>query len=387
MRLLIVDDQYPDAELSAHQIARSGYPCTWRRVETEAEFRKQLREFEPHLILSDFSMPQYDGLSALELAKSEAPEVPFIFVSGTIGEKRATEALTRGAADYVSKRDLTRLAPAVRRVMNDPGAPASREASRGLEQRLRIALKERQFTVYYQPLIERVSGRIAAVEALLRWRDPHSGMISPGLFLPTLEETGLIIPVGEWVLSKTLQDFARWRSIGLPKIRVAVNMSSTELGRRGFADYFLNAARLARTSAGIDIEITEGALLDNPENLRQNLKSLRAEGVRVAIDDFGMVHSSLSRLSEFPVDSLKIDRAFISHLSARPQSQLIVSTIIATARTYGLRTVAQGVETIEQLEILDRLGCEQSQGYLHSPPVSAEDLELLVASRATEAQP
>ncbi len=212
-------------------------------------------------------------------------------------------------------------------------------------------------------------------------------MISPGLFLPTLEETGLIIPVGEWVLSKTLQDFARWRSIGLPKIRVAVNMSSTELGRRGFADYFLNAARLARTSAGIDIEITEGALLDNPENLHQNLKSLRAEGVRVAIDDFGMVHSSLSRLSEFPVDSLKIDRAFISHLSARPQSQLIVSTIIATARTYGLRTVAQGVETIEQLEILDRLGCEQSQGYLHSPPVSAEDLELLVASRATEAQP
>src|ERR1700736_1471590 len=113
LRLLIVDDQHPDAELSALQIARGGYPCTWRRVETEADFSTGLREFAPDLILSDFTLPQYNGLSALELAVNEAPGVPFIFVSGTIGEKRASEALARGAADYASKNDLTRLVPPV----------------------------------------------------------------------------------------------------------------------------------------------------------------------------------------------------------------------------------------------------------------------------------
>src|ERR1700736_1092880 len=130
LRLLIVDDQHPDAELSALQIARGGYPCTWRRVETEADFSTELREFAPDLILSDFTLPQYNGLSALELAVNEAPGVPFIFVSGTIGEKRAAEALARGAADYVSKNDLTRLVPAVKRVMPDPSAVAASLAIR-----------------------------------------------------------------------------------------------------------------------------------------------------------------------------------------------------------------------------------------------------------------
>ena len=125
LRLLIVDDQQPDAELSARQIARGGYPCTWRRVETEAEFRAELRGFAPDLIISDFTLPQYDGLSALKLAVSEAPGVPFIFVSGTIGEKRAAEALTRGAADYVSKNDLTRLVPALTRVLGESGASSA----------------------------------------------------------------------------------------------------------------------------------------------------------------------------------------------------------------------------------------------------------------------
>jgi diguanylate cyclase (GGDEF)-like protein len=741
LRLLIVDDQHPDAELSALQIARGGYPCTWRRVETEADFSTELREFAPDLILSDFTLPQYNGLSALELAVSEAPGVPFIFVSGTIGEKRAAEALARGAADYVSKDDLTRLVPAVKRVMTEPSALAIQKASnervhrltgalqmlsgmraaattthtlaalleqacrsihgtnqyeysfivlidshshthtahtvmwtgagadrgtgthfqvgtteatdssvigrvlrtgksiacldidqytgplseqergaaqpasafvslplliadkaigaltvgtaththiseqelllleelatqisfalqtlpdestiqplsaldpltglpkreffckhldrllryraeqetvstvilfnierlrdinethgrhvgdhllqciaerlrrrfgdgdnlayfgggifvavfeehrhlpnavhdsatavfgqpfaiggcaipatvkcglarypvhgrnaatllqyaegalekirerreiapvrllaasaadsrgRGLEQRLRLALKHQQFLVHYQPLIERVSGRIIAVEALLRWRDPERGLISPGAFMPVLEQTGLIVPLGEWVLSKAVCDCARWLSIGLPKIRVAVNISAQQLTRKDFVGYFLDTLRLARSGPGIDIEITESALLEEPGSLRRTLKALRGEGVRVAIDDFGMAHSSPNRLAEFPVDSLKIDRSFISQLGHQPHSQGVVSTIIALARAYGLRTVAEGVETIQQLEILDALGCEQSQGYLHSPAVPAEELEFLVAARASGAQP
>jgi diguanylate cyclase (GGDEF)-like protein len=260
----------------------------------------------------------------------------------------------------------------------DPG-------QRLLEQRLRVAVKQQQFFIYYQPLIERVSGRVIAVEALLRWRDPERGLVSPGVFLPTLEHTGLIVPVGEWVLAQAVRDFARWHNLGLPKIRVAVNISPTELGRKDFADYFLDVARQARNTPSIDIEISESTLREEPEHLRQTLKTLRGEGVRIAVDDFGMAHSSLSCLSELPVDSLKIDRSFINRLSYQPQSQAVVSTIIALATAYGLRTVAEGVETIEQLEILDALGCEQSQGYLHSPAVTAEELELLIATRSTAA--
>ncbi len=141
LRLLIVDDEIPDAELTAQQIARGGLPCTWRRVETEAAFRTQLRDFAPDLIISDFSLPQYDGLSALELAAEEAPGIPFIFVSGTIGERRATEALNRGAADYVSKNDRTRLVPTVVRVLAAHGSPAPREAAAERIRRLDRALQ------------------------------------------------------------------------------------------------------------------------------------------------------------------------------------------------------------------------------------------------------
>ena len=735
LRLLIVDDQPPDAELSARQIARGGFPCTWRRVETEAAFRTELRNFSPDLILSDFTLPEYNGMAALELAVSEAPDVPFIFVSGSIGEKRAAEAMTRGATDYVSKNDRTRLVLAVARALNEsrlpsegdgatarirrltgglqmlcgvraaaltmptetsfleeacrviyaahqyeyafvalmnphqriaytvawkgtgaergqntqfhvaplesadssavgrvlrtgelilcldseqytaplseeergaarPGSafvslpllvgntamgaltvgtaththiseselllleelarqlsfalqtlpaegagralatlnpltllqnrqffcshledrltqPIARGAvptiivfdierlgdlndthgrhvgdrlvlsvaerltrrfgssadlahfgggtfaavfdeprrmsdkardtgtavfgqpfeiggrsvpvtircglasyavhgrnaetlvqhaeaalekgrdrrktpahpllsahgidphQRELAQRLRVALKEEQFRVHYQPVIERASGRIVAVEALLRWHDPERGVISPGVFLSGLEQTGLIVPVGEWVLSRALKDLSHWEARGLPKIRVGVNLSSAELGRKDFAGYFLDAVRLARLGSRIDIEISEGALLEDRANLRQTLQTLRSEGVRATLDDFGMVQPSLRCLAQFPVDRLKIDRSFIQGLSSQPQSQVVVSTILAVARACGLRTVAEGVETMEQLEILDALGCEESQGYLHSPAVPAEEIDRLLAACST----
>jgi diguanylate cyclase (GGDEF)-like protein len=731
LRLLIVDDHHPDAELSARQIAAGGYRCTWRRVETESELRDELQKFAPDLILSDFTLPQYDGLSALELATREAPDTPFIFVSASIGEARATQALALGACDYVPKDDRTRLVPAVTRALalrraSSPATPSvevirrlsgalqmlsgmraaastihtrtalldeacrivhgakqyeysfialmnpnthtahtvawagagadvgvhtrfsvvetesadssitgrvlrsgepvvcldiaqytgpvaehersaaqpdgafislplliaqravgalslgvpkdtriseqelllleefaanvsfalrtlpdehtsshlspldpltglpkreffcehlahllrtRHEAStpptvivfdidrlraindahgrhvgdrllqcvaerlkrrfgsgeelahlgggtfaavfaerrvprdlndpatavfghpfaigahpvpvtvkcglasypldgsdaetllqhaevavekmraraqmpghplfsangidphrRGLQQRLRVALKQQQFFLQYQPLIERATGAVVAVEALVRWRDPERGAVPPGVFMPTLETSGLIIAVGEWVLAQAARDCARWHGMGLPRFRVAVNVSPAELSRKDFAAYFLDAVRHAHADCGIDVEITESALREDPESLRQTLKTLRGEGVRIAIDDFGMGLASVSRFAELPLDTLKIDRSFVSRLSYEPQSQAVVSTIIALANAHGLQTVAEGVETTEQLEILDSLGCEQSQGYFHCPPVSAEELELFVGS-------
>jgi diguanylate cyclase (GGDEF)-like protein len=248
-----------------------------------------------------------------------------------------------------------------------------------LEHRLRGALDRGEFVLYYQPQIDRRDHRIVGVEALLRWRDPERGLVTPAEFLPMLESTGLILRVGEWVLCQAAEDCRRWRQCGLPSVRVAVNVSTAELSQPGLASRFLKfAGRHNGSGVDLDIEITEGELLQDSASVTEALQQLRAEGVRVAIDDFGTGFSSLSRLSELPIDILKIDCSFVRRLTADRATHAIVSTIIALARSYDLDTVAEGVETQAQLEILAGLGCDTSQGYLHSPAVPAETIEALL---------
>jgi diguanylate cyclase (GGDEF)-like protein len=752
LRLLIVDDQAPDAELVARQIRQAGYDCTWKRVDTEQGLRDGLRDFQPTVIISDFSMPQFDGLSALELAAAEAPDTPFLFVSGSLGEKRALHALKLGATDCVPKDDLTRLAPALARALSGTTARGAREnpaerirrlsgtmqvlssirtaaeqtktrsalldevcrivvasqqyryafvallnsathvahtaswcgagAARGdearfpiargsqpdesstsfvlrtgeanicfdldaysgplspaerrgakmagsflalpllveretigvltvggirkamvgeqelllleelaselshalhvlpdeaavtphvrldpltrlnrhdafserlaqvletaaqgdepsptvvvfdierldeinvsygrhvgdrllqcvserlkrrfggttdlghfgggtfaavfsmmeapnpehgetqriphvrervpgedpttavfgqpfalgdfavpvtvkcglarfphngtdpetllqfaesslhklrertrdphrmvrptnsaahpnrdLERQLEHALASDQFDLHYQPQIDQRTAALVGVEALLRWNCPERGMVPPGLFLPALASSRLMAPVSEWVLARAISDWRRWRERGLMPIRVAINVSPPELARKDFVSRFLDASWLQGSSrCWIDIEITENALIEDPETVRRTLEVLRAEGTRIAIDDFGMGFSALHRLCELPIDTLKIDRAFVSRLTLSPQSQAVVSTIISLARAYELHTIAEGVETRQQMQILYALGCEQSQGFLHSPPLAALELEQMLKSAAT----
>jgi diguanylate cyclase (GGDEF)-like protein len=734
LRLLILEDVAAEAELAVRQLKTAGMNCTWRRVETETAFREALRDLQPSLILSDFTLPRYDGSAALALAMREAPEVPFIFVSGTIGEERAIEVLKQGAVDYVLKGNLARLAPAVKRALDEVAsrqarrkaedrvarltrvlqmlsaintavvrirdrtqllqeacriahdvgnymcafvalieprtrialpvawagagadlrhevsfrvetetnegetvtgralrtgeavvcdnalAPAGQQAygerlqalgagsfvslsllvddtpvgaftvgaaerdavgdeelhmlqemaanlsfalqylhkedavrflsyfdpltglakrtlfcerlarllarhaganpelvvvafdierlgvindslgrhtgdmvvqcvadglkqhfgdteslahldggtfaamiagcesyedavrllhdrisaafSRplavggreipvtvkaglarfpengadseallqnaeaalnkarksgerylryrremnsevverlALEQRLHVALGEDQFELYYQPKLSIKGEIIVGAEALLRWNDPQRGLVTPNVFLPVLESTGLIVDVGEWVLHQAARDLQRWRNMGLKPMRVAVNVSPLQLRERDFAARFFAAAGAnLRGASGLDIEITEGALLDDPVFLTRTLQVLRDQGVHVAIDDFGTGYSSLSRLSELPVDTLKIDRSFTSRLVGDKTVQAIVQTIISLARAFELSTIAEGVETAEQLQILEMLGCEESQGYLHGRPMPARQLEALL---------
>jgi diguanylate cyclase (GGDEF)-like protein len=711
LRLLIVEDVPAEAEIAAWQLKAAGFQCTCTRVERESEFRAALREWRPHVILSDFSLPQFDGLTALAIAATEAPDVPFIFLSGTIGEEHAIQTLKRGAVDYVLKTNLARLAPAVRRALEDleqrqarraaeervarftrvlqmlsgintavvrifgrdqllqeacrlahstggysfayvalvepgtrtarpiawagentedlqhvtfavgedsqtdesivarvfrsgeaeisterlaclpltvdattigalmfgaaPGASMSDEELRLLkevaanlsfalqylekqdavrflsyfdaltglakrplfcerlgrvlananpelhpaivvfdvehmsalndalgrhvgdlllqciaerlkgrlgqsehvahlggatfacfvddvdgndqrqvhgrisdlfsepfmldgrylpisvtcgvavyaedgaeaatvvqnaeaalkaakasgeklvrhrpgmnsalaerlatEHRLRSALGQKQFQLFYQPKVSLTSGRIVGVEALLRWVDPVRGLLAPAAFLPILESTGLITAVGEWALLQAAEDCRRWEQLGYPPVRVAVNVAPVQLRRRDFATKVIEAATGLSTDRGwgLDIEITEGALLDDSAWAVRTLRVLRSAGVQVAIDDFGTGYSSLSRLSQLPVDTLKIDRSFTGRLSESGGCAL-VATIIGLARAFQMTTVAEGVETREQLVSLTRAGCDESQGYLHSRPIPAPDFELLL---------
>jgi diguanylate cyclase (GGDEF)-like protein len=251
-----------------------------------------------------------------------------------------------------------------------------------LEHRLRAALDERQFVLHYQPQVSLATGRIDGVEALLRWQDPERGLVFPGQFLSVLESSGMIVAVGEWVLRQAAEDCLRWRSSGLARLRVAVNVSAQQIRRRTFVEQVLAAAQsCVGDEAGIDLEITETGLLHDVEGASRKLRELRAAGLRVALDDFGTGYSSLGLLSRLPVDVVKIDRSFITGLPGDKASVTLVSSVIGLASAFGLKVVAEGVETQGQLGALREMGCDQSQGYLHSRPVPGAELERLLRER------
>ena len=247
----------------------------------------------------------------------------------------------------------------------------------GMEHRLRTALDDEQFVLHYQPKVALRTGKIAGAEALLRWQDPENGLTAPGVFLPLLESAGLMPAIGAWALRRAAADCRRWREMGLPPTRIAVNISPPELRRRNAASEILECIGDLAGDPNwcVDIEITEGTLVGDSSACVHALRMLRAAGVRIAIDDFGTGFSSLGRLSELPIDTLKIDRSFTNLLPADRKGCTLVSTIIDLAHAFEMTTVAEGVETQAQLEYLMRQGCDQSQGYLHSRPIPKTEFE------------
>ena len=553
LRILIVEDQVLDAELCEHELRRAGLKFELQRVCTRADYGQALADFVPDVILSDFSMPtDLDGFSALEIARAGGSDIPFIFVSGTIGEERAVEAMKAGATDYVLKHRLQRLAPVVARalqevrdrrsmvhaqqalrdseaklhylawhdqvtglgnrplledrltqaiercrsnpciavlvwdvkrfsVINDtlgreagdavlrqlaerfesawprldqiarlsadyfggyieaevqpsdiahmveqsaaylsrPLTVSGRELVvstsvgiaycpadgqtaevllanaetalkqakvRGehylfyesamnarvaqklsLENKMRRALERDQFRLHYQPKVHLQTGRVTGFEALIRWSESESEIVSPTEFIPLLEETGLILEIGEWAITKALADWHAHTARDTTIPPIAVNVSAMQLHRSDFVTIFERALGNVRGNAhAVDVEITETVLMEDIAAHSEKLLALKAMGINVAIDDFGTGYSSLSYLAKLPVDSLKIDRSFISTMMQESQSMTIVAMIISLAHALQLRVVAEGVETVEQARVLRNLGCDEAQGHLFS---------------------
>jgi diguanylate cyclase (GGDEF)-like protein len=248
-----------------------------------------------------------------------------------------------------------------------------------LEHKLRSALERNQFELHYQPKVGVKTRRIEGVEALIRWRDQDAGLVSPAAFLPVLEATGLMVEVGEWVIRQAAADCQHWQRLGLPAVRVAVNISPLQLRCPQFSERFLELAQSSsKTDPGLDVEITEGMLLEDSDAEVKKLDVLRAAGVRIAIDDFGTGYSSLGRLSELPIDTLKIDRTFVCRLPHDHSGKTLVETVIGLARAFNMSTVAEGVETLDQFNALSDMGCDQLQGYLMSKPVPRDDFAQLL---------
>jgi diguanylate cyclase (GGDEF)-like protein len=246
----------------------------------------------------------------------------------------------------------------------------------GIENRLRRALEREEFVLHYQPKINIVSGKLTGAEALIRWNDPVSGLTPPGRFIPILEETGLIHDVGRWALRKAIEDYQRWRNNGLPAVRIAVNVSPLQLRNHNFVAEIQQAVGVAAdAAAGLQLEITESVIMQDVNHSIGSLLAIRALGVTIAIDDFGTGFSSLNYLAKLPVDTLKIDRSFVVEMVSATGGLTLVSVIINLAHAFKLNTVAEGVETEEQLRQLRLLGCDEMQGYLFGKPVPVASFE------------
>ena len=238
-----------------------------------------------------------------------------------------------------------------------------------IENRMRRAIEKDQFVMHYQPKIDMTGTRICGFEALIRWQDPDSGLVAPGRFIPILEETGMIVEVGQWAMRRVVRDHVAWRQGGLAPPRIAVNVSAIQLLRKDFTDQVRRLLLDAAAGADmLDIEITESLLMNDVEGCIAKLKILRELGVNIVIDDFGTGYSSLAYLSKLPVNALKIDRSFIDGMLRSEENMSIVASIVSLAHAMKLKVIAEGVETQEQLRILRTLDCDEIQGYLISRP-------------------
>lgn len=256
-----------------------------------------------------------------------------------------------------------------------------------LETSLRKALDREEFLVYYQPQVEIRSGEIAGMEALIRWKSPEMGMVSPADFIPLAEECGLIVPIGEWVLITACKWNKSIQEMGFPPKHVSVNISSHQFRRQSLLRTITRALRLSGLPPEfLELELTESAIMRNMEESSRILQDLKAMGLRVAIDDFGTGYSSLAYLKRFPLDVLKIDRSFIRDIPSDQDNSAIATAIIAMAHSLNLKVVAEGVETTEQLSFLHGQGCDEVQGFFYSPPLSETDfIELLKNDTAVNA--
>jgi len=248
-----------------------------------------------------------------------------------------------------------------------------------LEDALRAAIREDQLTVHYQPKVAIAGGHVIGGEALLRWRHPVKGMIPPSTFIPTAEDTGLIVPIGEWVLRKAINQIKEWLDEGLPPIQIAVNVSERQF-RWGHLPALVDVL-LAESGIPphlLQLEITETILPADLEGALQQMRWIADRGVALALDDFGTGYSSLSYLRELPLDCLKVDRQFVMDMERDQSTRHIVEAIVAMAQAMDLKVVAEGIETQAQWEILQRLGVEEGQGYLFARPMPAADFAAYV---------
>ncbi|VVN85236.1 EAL domain-containing response regulator [Pseudomonas fluorescens] len=398
--LLIVDDEPQVRKLLETLLQHEGYQTLSAGSGEEA--LQLVAQQPPDLILLDIMMPGMDGYEVASQLKGDETTagIPIIMLSALSEPSARVNGLEAGAEEFITKpvervelwlrvRNLLRLKTRgdwvshSRELAQRPtGMNVHDLARQDLENALRQAVEHHEFTLHYQPKVEVASGRLCALEALLRWERPDYGAVSPAVFVPILESLGLIVPVGRWVIDQVCRQIAEWQQGPIGPVEVSVNVSGHQLIE---GDLIADIARLLKQHLvephWLEVELTEGSLMENTQHTIASLQRLHTMGVKISIDDFGTGYSSLAYLRRFPIDTLKIDIAFIREVTSNPQDAAITRTIIELAHSLNLRVVAEGVETQAQLAFLKEAGCDQIQGYLFSRPLPVETLERLLLER------
>ncbi|MDZ7994920.1 MAG: EAL domain-containing response regulator [Nostoc sp. EfeVER01] len=347
----------------------------------------------PDLILCDMMMPEIDGYGVLTVLRQDpsTATIPFIFLTAKSAKSDFRQGMDMGADDYITK-PFTRT-ELLSAIMNrlEKYATLKRYLSpqiiinnlspkmQLLEISLHRAIKQhnfQEFEIYYQPIVDIASGKIIGAESLLRWQSPELGMIYPTEFIPLAESTGLIIPIGKWVLKRVCQQIKSWRDAGINSLIVAVNLSVIEFNQPDFIHNVVNFISVNNLEPhDLELELTESMIMQDVNSAIATMSKLQSLGVKIAIDDFGTGYSSLIYLKNLPINTLKIDRYFIHNVANDSQKSAIAKALIQMAHNLNLDVVAEGVETEAELGFLRQHNCNFMQGFLFSRPLPAAEFE------------
>jgi len=382
-KVLLVDDEPQLLKALNTILTKKGYKVFMAKNGPDA--LKLLEQTPVHVVISDYRMPKMNGAELLGKIKQLHPDIIRIILSGYADFNQIQESINEGCIyKYISKPwDNGIFLQSIEEAFE---LYASQNKSQltlkdGLlisEEDLQLALDENQFEVYYQPLVVAETGLIVGAEALLRWKHPVQGLLFPCDFISLCEESKMIIPIGIWVLRTACLQLKQWNNEGY-NINVAVNVSSSQFNHPGIFEIIKNIINETQIIPGnLELELTESLIMQNREYNITQLQLLRKLGLKLSLDDFGTGYSSLSYLSEFPFNILKIDGSFIQDITTKPQILDIVSMTIDLAKKLHLTTIAECVETQEQLELLKVKKCDLIQGYLFSKPVPKEEFTKLL---------
>ncbi|MEH2235948.1 EAL domain-containing response regulator [Nostoc sp.] len=347
----------------------------------------------PDLILCDMMMPEIDGYGVLTALRQDplTAIIPFIFLTAKSAKSDFRQGMDMGADDYITKpftrsellsaiiNRLEKHATLKRYLSPQTGINNLSPKMQLLEISLHRAIKQhnfQEFEIYYQPIVDIPSGKIVAAESLLRWKSPDLGMIYPTEFIPLAEATGLIVPIGKWVLKRVCQQIKSWRDAGIYSLIIAVNLSVIEFNQPDFLHNIVNFIAINDLEPHyIELELTESMIMQDVNSAIATMKNLQSLGIKIAIDDFGTGYSSLIYLKNLPINTLKIDRYFIHNVANDPQKSAITKALIQMAHNLNLDVVAEGVETEAELGFLRQHNCNYMQGFLFSRPLPAAEFE------------
>lgn len=404
-KILVIEDEKPLREILLQLLMSQGFNAIGAQNGKEG-VQMAIAEV-PSIILCDVQMPEMDGYEVLKTLRENPlmATIPFIFLTSCDGKSNFRMGMELGADDYLTKpcnkNELfkaiaTRLKKKSAAIETLDQALYQAEArlnewinnseinnisAEKLEQeaRLRRAWVKQEFLVYYQPQVDIFTGKIIGAEALIRWKKPEHGMISPAEFIPLAEETGLIIPIGEWVLQTACANAARWNNTKFAPLRISANLSARQLTDIHLVDRIINMLEKSGLEASnLELEITESSLVENASHTSHILQELKALGISIAIDDFGTGYASLNYLKQFPFDTLKIDKCFVRNINNDSENIAITTAVVQMAHNLNLKVVAEGVETEAELSFLAGQKCDIMQGFLFSRPLPTPEFEKLL---------